>query len=419
MPHRWSARSAFTLIELLVVIAIIAVLAIVVILSLNPAELLRQARDSDRLSNLATMNSALGLFQADQSSASVGVSSLAYLSVPDPSATSTLGDQCQGLGMASTSGNFTYQCAASSSFEATNGTGWLPVPFSSISSGSPFGTLPTDPVNQTSTGLFYTYATNGSQYMVTAVMESQKYKAQLALAPMLPDYPEVAAVGTNLTISPLWNQSGLVGWWPLNEGAGSTALDQSGNGNNGTWSGNLINGSHYTTGKVGPYAGNFDGSTDYVNTSNMNFPNPSTGSYSVSAWVNFNSIPSYNARILSYALDASDGFNLAFYLAGSELAFSGVKSGTKYEAVGTSVSTGVWYFVVGEFNSISNTSSLYVNKIQGTSGNPSLGLSGSVNTLFIGQINGGSYFPGLIDEVRVYNRALSVAEVQALYNAEK
>ena len=43
------SRRAFTLIELLVVIAIIAVLAVVVVLVLNPAQLLKQARDSSSL----------------------------------------------------------------------------------------------------------------------------------------------------------------------------------------------------------------------------------------------------------------------------------------------------------------------------------------------------------------------------------
>src|SRR5471030_3210736 len=58
-------RSGFTLIELLVVIAIIAILSVVVILTLNPAELLRQARDSNRVSDFATLKSALGLYAAD------------------------------------------------------------------------------------------------------------------------------------------------------------------------------------------------------------------------------------------------------------------------------------------------------------------------------------------------------------------
>src|SRR6185437_16819322 len=60
-------RKGFTLIELLVVIAIIAILAVVVVLTLNPAELLRQARDSNRTSDFATLKSALGLYGADVS----------------------------------------------------------------------------------------------------------------------------------------------------------------------------------------------------------------------------------------------------------------------------------------------------------------------------------------------------------------
>ena len=51
---RKSSRSAFTLIELLVVIAILAILAVVVVLVLNPAELLKQSRDANRLSDMQT-----------------------------------------------------------------------------------------------------------------------------------------------------------------------------------------------------------------------------------------------------------------------------------------------------------------------------------------------------------------------------
>ena len=58
-------QKGFTLIELLIVIAIIAILAVVVVLTLNPAELLRQARDSNRISDFATIKSALSLYAED------------------------------------------------------------------------------------------------------------------------------------------------------------------------------------------------------------------------------------------------------------------------------------------------------------------------------------------------------------------
>src|ERR1700677_2137794 len=94
------SKKGFTLIELLVVIAIIAILSVVVILTLNPAELLRQNRDSSRLSDMTTLNDAVSLYSQDQSSASnfsLGSSSVVYVSIPDPTATSTSGTNCASL----------------------------------------------------------------------------------------------------------------------------------------------------------------------------------------------------------------------------------------------------------------------------------------------------------------------------------
>ncbi|MEK7094356.1 MAG: prepilin-type N-terminal cleavage/methylation domain-containing protein [Patescibacteria group bacterium] len=58
-------QKGFTLIELLIVIAIIAVLSVVVVLTLNPAELLRRARDSTRISDMSSLNSALNNYRTD------------------------------------------------------------------------------------------------------------------------------------------------------------------------------------------------------------------------------------------------------------------------------------------------------------------------------------------------------------------
>jgi type II secretory pathway pseudopilin PulG len=57
--------ASFTLIELVIVLGILAVLAVVVIIVLNPSEFLKQSRDSNRLSDLQTLNSAIGHYQAD------------------------------------------------------------------------------------------------------------------------------------------------------------------------------------------------------------------------------------------------------------------------------------------------------------------------------------------------------------------
>ena len=176
-------RKGFTLIELLVVIAIIAILAVVVVLTLNPAELLRQARDSNRSSDFATLTSAINLYNTDQGGASgysLGTPNITYLSIPDPTATTSAGTDCSGIGFPS---GGAFHCAASSTYRNVNGTGWIPINFSAISSGSPLGSLPVDSTNQSSSNLYYTYQTNGTTFKLTAIPESQKYATQAGANP--------------------------------------------------------------------------------------------------------------------------------------------------------------------------------------------------------------------------------------------
>ena len=111
---------AFTLIELLVVIAILAVLAVAVTLILNPAELIRQGRDSIRLSDLATINKALGLYQTDQIAKWMGTSTIVYTSLPDTDST------CSSYGLPSLPSGWTYNCETTTTYTNVDGTGWLP-----------------------------------------------------------------------------------------------------------------------------------------------------------------------------------------------------------------------------------------------------------------------------------------------------
>ena len=59
-------KKGFTLLELLIVIGILAILATVLIAVINPAELLRRARDTQRLSDLDALRSAISLFTPER-----------------------------------------------------------------------------------------------------------------------------------------------------------------------------------------------------------------------------------------------------------------------------------------------------------------------------------------------------------------
>lgn len=164
-------QKGFTLIELLVVIAIVAVLAVVVILTLNPAELLKQARDSNRAADMATLKSAIALYLADVSSPSIGQGTACF------SSTSSIASSGAGLGCGVFSSAYSSTSTGSTSTaRLNNGTGWIPVNFVAISSGAPVGNLPTDPVNDATH--YYTYAASSTlTYELGAYqMESVKYR---------------------------------------------------------------------------------------------------------------------------------------------------------------------------------------------------------------------------------------------------
>lgn len=166
-------KGSFTLIELLVVLALVAILSVVVVMTLNPAELLKQARDSNRLSDLATVNTSLNLFSSDVINGFMGTSSIVYVSIPD-NASST----CGSLGLPTLPTGWSYSCVATANLRNTDGTGWIPVNFQRISSNSPISQLPIDPINTTSTNSYYTYIAGGSWKLTAVSLESIKYIAQ-------------------------------------------------------------------------------------------------------------------------------------------------------------------------------------------------------------------------------------------------
>ncbi len=165
-------RGGFTLIELLIVIGIIAILATTVVLVLNPTQLLREARDGKRVTELKTIKDGLSLAIVQIPPLDLGDTSKVYVSLPDDSSpTST----CPSHNLPSLTGSGkTYQCANSSQYQLTNGNGWIPVNFDQLPL-KVLSKLPIDPVNSNSnnSGLYYTYSPGS--FELNARLESNKY----------------------------------------------------------------------------------------------------------------------------------------------------------------------------------------------------------------------------------------------------
>ena len=152
-------KKGFTLIELVIVIGILAILATVVVLVLNPAQMLAQARDSQRMSDLGSIKSAIALYLATATSTTITAAQR-----------STFSTTCW-FGTACAAGAATCTIASTT----VDGTGWVAVNLTGTTGGSPLSALPLDP-SQTA---IYQYAYNGEDtnktFELNAQLESTKY----------------------------------------------------------------------------------------------------------------------------------------------------------------------------------------------------------------------------------------------------
>jgi len=403
---RFRSRQSFTLIELLVVLAIVAILSVVVILTLNPSELLKQARDSNRLSDLSTLNTALSAYSADVNGGFMGTSSVVYVSIPDTTST------CSNLGLPTLPSGWAYNCVTTTSTKLSDGRGWIPVNFSNISFGSPLSSLPVDPVNTTNSRNYYTYISGGS-WELSTTLEAAKNKMGGANDRVSTDgggMPDLYETGNNLTLNPVdYGDTSLVGYWNFEEGAGGALYDRSGNNNTGVWSGT---GTRWTTGRIGSWAGQFGTSTaDYVQlTSTGTITSALNSNFTISFWVSYSGTP-YGALWGPRAGTHARIFG----------PFSGGGPGVGFTEenvanVGVAINTlGSWAFITYTYDGISlrkYTNGSLVNTA-------SYVFNGSYTGAYRinDQINKGQ--AASIDDFRVFNRALSLAEIQAIYNGSK
>ena len=195
--------------------------------------------------------------------------------------------------------------------------------------------------------------------------------------------------------------SGLVSWW----GGDNNALDMVST-NHGT-----VNGATYASGLVGQ-ALSFDGVDDYVNvpySSSLDLQS----SLTISAWINSTNNSTQNRGIVG----KSGGYQM-FVEPGGLLDFGFYNGQWTHLHSSIPIPENVWVHVAGTFNSADGTMQLYINGVPDTNLVTAQRLSANANSVKIGGFGmDGAPFSGRIDEVGIFNRALSASEVHAIYNA--
>lgn len=246
----------FTLVELLVVLGIVAVMSTVVIIALNPVELLKQSRDSGRISDLNTIGSALSAFSADVGQINA-TSSVVYVSLP-----SSVSD-CSNLGLPALPGGWSYACSTSANYKKADGTGWIPINFGSLSFGSPLSQMPVDPTNSSSTGLYYTFVLSGTNWELTAILESVKYGPKMVIDGGLSS--NAYESGTDLTLTPsVALERGASGQLPTLSSISPTSATQGGNAFT-----LVVNGSSFSSSSIVTWGG-ANRTTTFVSSSTLN-----------------------------------------------------------------------------------------------------------------------------------------------------
>ena len=224
-------------------------------------------------------------------------------------------------------------------------------------------------------------------------------------------YSNPLPTATPTTFATPLPQTNPVVWYKFDETSGTVASDSSGNGKNGT-----VTGGTWVAGKIAN-AVNLSGSTQYVSApagvvSTLN-------DFSIATWVKVTTNSTW-ARIFDFGANSNTYMFLA-PTAGSTIRFAITTSGNGAEQIinGTSaLSTGVWHHVA--VTHIGNTGTLYVDgAVVGTNSNMTLRPSsmGSTPNNYIGKSQfADPYLNGQVDDFRIYNRGLSGAEVQSLFN---
>jgi hypothetical protein len=197
--------------------------------------------------------------------------------------------------------------------------------------------------------------------------------------------------------------------WKMNDDANDTTVaDSSGNGNHGTFNdaNDPNTNAHSVPGKING-ALTFDGSDDFVDVGDV----VGTGAYTKVAWVR-REAGSYFHNIIS----GDTGTHAFWAPSGASFKLSAGHNHDWYRVQDSNaLDVDVWYHVAVTYDLDSGAMVLYKNGVEVNSAT-GVGPSPASTTTYIGKYDGGYYFKGSIDNVMIFDEALTAEEIGFLYS---
>ncbi|KKU76274.1 MAG: hypothetical protein UY03_C0040G0002 [Parcubacteria group bacterium GW2011_GWA2_47_64] len=208
----------------------------------------------------------------------------------------------------------------------------------------------------------------------------------------------------------------LVSHYKLDETSGTTATDSAGT-NNGT----LTNSPTWTTGKLNN-ALNFDGTNDYVTIGDIFY----SDIFTVCAWFKSDVMTGSTGKTIVAKRNSSGitaGTNeWSFSIDAGTLQFISWNSGggvTHNIGYNTALTANTWYHGCAVQSGNGNTGYVYLNGVVDASASQTSAMINSASLIQVGVRIAGSdtrYFDGIIDDIRIYSRALTAADITQLYS---
>jgi hypothetical protein len=226
-----------------------------------------------------------------------------------------------------------------------------------------------------------------------------RHKSSLSLGILLVAMFQAGAVGQFSANT----DSSLVGFWTLDDGSGTTAVDSSPNQNNGTFYGDP----EWVAGWYGGALA-LDGD-DYVDTGYTE----NLATWTISVWVTSPAAPSTSGSP-SGPLHRENNYQINWDHSSSGWPGSvAVNVGSWYSASLGTLQANTWYNLCGTFDGTSLKA--YTNGVLITTTSASGTPSSESNTLKLGRHGASAqYYTGTVDDARVYNRALTLEEIQVV-----